>query len=59
MLNATGNDYSQAYKTGYPACDEQKMGFVIVRTVDRWPESGAKRFSGTKCRMVNFFGLKG
>ncbi|MCL6410388.1 hypothetical protein EXT69_05445 [Pantoea agglomerans] len=58
MLTATGNDYSQAYKTGYPACDEQKMGFVIVRTIDCWSGSGAKRFSGSKCRMVNFPGLK-
>jgi hypothetical protein len=59
MLTVTGNDYSQAYKTGYPACDEQKMGFVIVRTVDCWLKSGAKRFYGSKCRMVNFPGLKG
>ncbi|OQV42972.1 hypothetical protein BZ160_02265 [Pantoea vagans] len=59
MLTAPGNDYSQAYKTGYRACDEQKMGSVIVRTVDYWPGSGAKRFSGSKYRMVNFPGLKG
>ena len=44
MLTATGNDYSQAYKTGYPACNEQKMGFVIVRTVVSDFRSGAKRF---------------
>ena len=49
MLTTSGNDYSQAYKTGYLACDEQKMGFVIVRTVDCWSGSGAKRFSGSKC----------
>jgi len=33
MRSPTESDYSQAYKTGYPACDEQKMGFVIARTL--------------------------
>lgn len=28
---------------GYPVCGEQKMGFVIVRTIDGEDESGAKR----------------
>ena len=46
MFNATGNDYRQAYKTGYPVCGEQKMGFVIVRTVASDFSSGAKRFYG-------------
>lgn len=46
MFNATGNDYRQAYKTGYLLCDEQKMGFVIVRTVVSDFRSGAKRFYG-------------
>jgi len=46
MFIATGNDYRQAYKTGYPAYDEQKMGFVIVRTVPCTFRTGAKRFYG-------------
>jgi len=46
MFIVTGNDYRQAYKTGYRVWDEQKMGFVIVRTVASDFSSGAKRFYG-------------
>lgn len=58
MFNATGNDYRQAYKTGYPVCGEQKMGFVIVRTIDGEDESGAKRFYGIRYLTVKFPAVK-
>ena len=58
MFIATGNDYSQAYKTGYPAYDEQKMGFVIARTVVSGFRAGAKRFYGRGSRPVKFPAVK-
>ena len=58
MLNVTGNDYRQAYKMGYPVCDEQKMGFVIVRTVVHACRLGAKRFYACGFKRINFSALK-
>jgi len=43
---------------GYPVCDEQKMGFVIARTVVHAYRLGAKRFYACGFKRINFSALK-